>query len=208
LTPWYAFFEAGRAFGRQANPRRVQFQLAVHKPKIAVAPMQGFGMRRVAEPDYLDDVLQREIDEAGVAVLRLPQLRLIGLRGIPDVIVQVRRDHDEKAFVIKPGVDHTLGEEMFAPELLQRVGPQCRGGGIGKVAACFRKIVVARLQFRHGLAHALGLFDFEGDEAVPALAIGIADQGVEGGVIARELWVAPARRMFEEKLRRVSGECR
>ena len=34
-------------------------------------------MFRVAEPDRLDDVFQREIDEADLAVLRVAQLRLI-----------------------------------------------------------------------------------------------------------------------------------
>ena len=203
---WRLHRFAGRALGRQADLRRVQFQLAVDQPEIAVAAMQGVRMRWVAEPDHFDDVFQREIDEAGLAVLRLSQLRLIGLRGILDVIVQVRRDHDEKAFVIKPMVDHALGEEMFAPELLQRVGPERRGGGIGEEAACVREFVVARFQFRHGLAHALGIFDLEGDEAGAALAIGIADQGVEGGVVGRELRVAASGGMFEEKLRRVSGE--
>jgi energy-coupling factor transporter ATP-binding protein EcfA2 len=194
------------ALGRQANPRRVQFQLAVHKPEIAVAPMQGVRMRLVAEPDHLDDVFQREIDEAGLAVLRLPQLRLIGLGGILDVIVQVRRDHDEKAFVIKPGVDHSLGKEMFAPELLQRVSSERRGGGIDEEAACVREVVVAWFQFRHGLAHALGIFDLEGDEAVAAREIRVADQRVEGGVVAGEFRIAAAGRMFEKKLRGVSGE--
>jgi hypothetical protein len=42
---------------------------------------------------------------------------------------------------------------------------------------------VARLQFRHGLAHAFGIFDLERDEAVVALAIGVADQRVEGRVV-------------------------
>src|ERR1700730_10537635 len=95
---------------------------------------------------------------------------------------------------------------MFAPELLQRVGPERRGGGVGKKAARLREFSVARFQFRHGLAHALGIFDLEGDEAVTALAIGIADQGVEGGMIAREFWVAAAGGMFEEKLARGAGE--
>ena len=197
----------GRALG-EADLGRVQFQLAIDQPKITVAPMQGFGMRWVAEPDHLDDVFQRESDEADLAVLRLPQLRLIGLHGVLDVIVQVRRDHDEIAFVIEPGVDHALGEEMFAPELLQRVGPEGRGGGIRKEAACVREFVVAWFQFWHRLAHAFGIFDFEGDEAVAALDIRIADQRVEGGIVGREFWVAASRGMFEKKLRSVSGERR
>ena len=165
-------------------------------------------MRRVAEPDHLDDVFQREIDEADLAVLRLAQLRLIGLGGVLDVVVQGRRDHDEIAFVIEPVVDHALGEEMFAPELLQGVGPERRGGGIGEEAARVREFGVARFQFRHGLAHALGIFDLEGDEAVAALAIRVADQRVEGRVVGREFRVAAAGRMFEEELARGAGEGR
>jgi hypothetical protein len=71
--------------------------------------MQGFRVRRVAEPDRLDDVFQREIGEADLAVLRLAQLRLIGLRGVLDVVVQGRRDRDEIAFVVDPIVDHAFG---------------------------------------------------------------------------------------------------
>ena len=48
--------------------------------------MQGFGMFRVAEPDRLDDVFEREIDEADLAVLGLAQLRLIGLGGVASYI--------------------------------------------------------------------------------------------------------------------------
>jgi hypothetical protein len=96
------------------------------------------------------------------------------------VVVEGRRDRDEMAFVIEPVVDHALGEEMFAPELLQRVGPERRGGGIGKEAARVREFGVARFQFRHGLAHALGKFDLEGDEAVAALAIRIYRDGRAG----------------------------
>jgi hypothetical protein len=81
---------------------------------------------------------------------------------------------------------------MFAPELLQRVGPESRGGGIGKEVAPFREFGVARFQFRHGLAHALGIFDFEGDEAVPPLEIRVAEQRVEGGKVAREFRIAAA----------------
>jgi hypothetical protein len=44
-------------------------------------------VRRVAEPDRLDDVFLGEIDEADLAVLRLAQVRLIGLGGVLDVIV-------------------------------------------------------------------------------------------------------------------------
>ena len=101
------------------------------------------------------------------------------------MVVEGRRDRDEIAFVIEPVVDHALGEEMFAPDLLQWAGPERRGGGIGEEAACLREFGVARFQFRHGLAHALGKFDLEGDEAVAALAIRVADQRVEGGIIAR-----------------------
>jgi hypothetical protein len=90
---------------------------------------------------------------------------------------------------------------MFAPELLQRVGTESRGGGLGKEVARVRELVVARLQFRHGLAHALGIFDLEGDEAVPAMAIRVADQRVEGRVIGCEFWIAAAGRMFEENWR-------
>jgi hypothetical protein len=39
--------------------------------------MQRFRMLIVAEPDYLDDDFQGEIDEADLAVLRLARLRLI-----------------------------------------------------------------------------------------------------------------------------------
>ncbi len=203
---WRLRWFAGRALGREADLRRIQFPLAVHKPEIAVAAMQGFRMRRVAHPDHLDDVFQRESDDTNLAVLRLPQLCLIGLGGILDVMIQVRRDHDEKAFVIKPMVDHALGEEMFAPELLQRVGPESRGGGIGKEAARFREFVVAWFKFRHRLTHAFGIFDFEGDEARAAREIRITDQRVEGRVVGREFWVASSRGVFEEKLRSVSGE--
>jgi Uroporphyrinogen-III synthase HemD len=110
---WFAV----RALGREVNLRRVQLQLAVNEPKITVAAMQGFRMRRVAEPDYLDDVFQRESDEANLAILGLPQLRLIGLRGVLDVIVQVRRDHDEKAFVVEPVVDHALIDALGRNEI-------------------------------------------------------------------------------------------
>jgi hypothetical protein len=168
--------------------------------------MQGFRMFRVAEPDRLDDVFQCQIDEADLAVLRLPQLRLIGLGGVLDVVVQRRRDRDEIAFVMAPVVDHALGEEMFPPELLQRVGPESRDGGSGQEAARVRELVVTRLQLRHGLARALGIFELEGDEAVPALDIGVANQGVEGGVVACEFWIAAPGRMFEEKLARGAGE--
>src|ERR1700736_703425 len=159
--------------------------------------MQGFRMRRVAEPDYLDDVFQREIDEADLAVLRLAQLRLIGLGGVLDVVVQGRRDRDEIAFVVEPVVDYALGEEMFAPELLQRVGPERRGGGLGEEAACVREIGVAPFQIPHGLAHALGIFYLEGDETVTAMEIRVAEQRVEGGKVAREFQIAAAGRMFE-----------
>ena len=196
---------AGRTLGRQAEPRRVKFQLAVDQPEVAVTVMQGFRMCWVAEPDYLDDVFQGEIDEADLAVRRLAQLGMIGLRGILHVVVQGRRDRDEIAFVIEPIVDHALSEEMFAPELLQRVGPE-GGGVIGKEAARVREFGVARLQFRHGLTHAFGIFDFEGDEAVTAADIRITDQGVEGRVVARELRIAAAGGMLEEKLARGAGE--
>jgi hypothetical protein len=63
-----------------------------------------------------------------------------------------------------------------------------------------REFGVARFQFRHELAHALGIFDFEGDEAVPALAIRVADQRVEGSVVARVFRVAATGGMFEEEL--------
>ena len=59
---------------------------------------------------------------------------------------------------LEPGIDHALGEEMFALALLQRVGPERRGGGIGKEAARVREFGVTRFQFRHGLAHAFGIF--------------------------------------------------
>jgi hypothetical protein len=49
-----------------------------------------------------------------------------------NVIVQGWRYRDEIAFVIEPVVDHALGEVMFAPELLQRVAPERRGGGVKK----------------------------------------------------------------------------
>jgi hypothetical protein len=64
-------------------------------------------MRLVAVPDYLDDVFQRDIDEADLAVLRLPQVRLIGLGGVLDVVVQTRRDRDEMTFVIEAVVDQS-----------------------------------------------------------------------------------------------------
>ena len=163
-------------------------------------------MLLVAEPDRLDDVFQREIGEADLAVLRLTQLCVVGIRGVLDVIVQGWRDHDEIAFVVEPVVDHALGEEMFAPELLQRVGPERRGGGVDIEVARVREFGVARLQFRQGLAHAFGIFDLEGDEAVAALAIGVADQRVERRVVARVFWVAAAGRMFEEELARGAGE--
>jgi len=67
---------------------------------------------------------------------------------------------------------------------------------------------VARFQFRHGLAHALGVFDLEGDEAVAALAIGIADQRVKSGIVARVFRIAAAGGMFEEELMRGAGESR
>jgi hypothetical protein len=67
---------------------------------------------------------------------------------------------------------------------------------------------VARFQFRHGLAHVLGKFDLEGDEAVAALAIGVPDQRVEGRVVTRKLQVAAPGRMFEEELARGAGESR
>jgi hypothetical protein len=62
-------------------------------------------------------------------------VRKIGLGGVLDVVVQGRCDRNEIAFVIEPIVNHDLDKEMFAPELLQRVGPEGRGGGIGKEAA-------------------------------------------------------------------------
>src|SRR5208283_6094162 len=105
-------------------------------------------MLRVAEPDHLDDVVEREIDEANLAVFGLPQLRVISLRGVLDVVVQGWRDRDQIAFVIEPIVDHALGEEMFAPKLLQRVGPERRGGGIDKEAARVRELGEAWLLFR------------------------------------------------------------
>jgi hypothetical protein len=67
---------------------------------------------------------------------------------------------------------------------------------------------VAGFQFRHGLAHALGIFDFKGDEAVAPLAIRVADQCVESRVVSREFWVAAAGGMFEEELARGAGEGR
>jgi len=134
------------------------------------------------------------------------QLCVVGLGGVLDVVVQRRRDHDEIAFVVEPIVDHALGEEMFAPELLQRAGPECHGGGIGEEAARGRELGVARFQFRHGLAHALRIFDLEGDEAVAAMAIRVTDQRVESRVVGREFWVAPSGRMFEVELARGAGE--
>jgi hypothetical protein len=83
---------------------------------------------------------------------------------------------------------------MFAPELLWGIDPETRGGGIGKEAARVREFGVARFQFRHGLAHAFGKFDLEGDEAVPPMAIRVADQSVEGGKIGREFRIAAAGR--------------
>ena len=43
----------------------------------------GFRVRRVAELDRLDDVFQREIDEADLAVHRLAQLCVVGIRESP-----------------------------------------------------------------------------------------------------------------------------
>ena len=50
---------------------------------------------------------------------------------------------------------------------------------LAKEAARVRKFIVARFQFRHGLAHALRIFELEGDEAVAAMAIRVTDQGVK-----------------------------
>src|ERR1700730_7513872 len=122
---WFA--SLARAWKGWTKRRRVPFQLAVNQPEVGVTVMQGFRVPRVAEPDRLDDVFQCQIDEADLAVLRLTQLRLIGLGGVLDAVVQGWRDRDEIAFVIEPVVDHALGEEMFSPELLQRVGPERRG---------------------------------------------------------------------------------
>ena len=87
-------------------------------------------------------------------------------------------------------------------------GQASRGGGIGEEAARFRELLVARLQFRHGLAHALGIFELEGDEAVAPLGMRVADQRVKGGVIPREFRIAPSGGMFEKKLARGAGESR
>jgi hypothetical protein len=57
-------------------------------------------------------------------------------------------------------------------------------------------------------SHAFEILDLKGDEAVAALGMRVADQGVEGGVIARIFWVAAAGGMFEEKLARRAGESR
>ena len=73
---------------------------------------------------------------------------------------------------------------------------------VWKEVARVREFGVARLQFRHGLAHALGIFDLKGDEAVAAMDIRVADQRVEGRKIAREFRVAAAGGMFEEELAR------
>jgi hypothetical protein len=83
--------------------------------------MQGFRMRRVAEPDNLDDIFQREIDEADLAVLRLAQVRLVAVRGVVDVIVWGWCDHDEIAFVIEPVVD--AGNSKWGAGNLQTGAP-------------------------------------------------------------------------------------
>jgi hypothetical protein len=44
------------------------------------------------------------------------------------------------------------------------------------LAACVREFGAARFQFRHGLVHAFGIFDLEGDEAVATMEIPVADQ--------------------------------
>jgi hypothetical protein len=84
-----------------------------------------------------------------------------------------------------------LNRATSAFSLIEARGPESRGGGIGKEAARVREFDVARLQFRHGLPHGFGIFDFEGDEAVAALEIRVADQRVEGGVVAGEFRIAP-----------------
>src|ERR1700730_8307199 len=95
VSPRSPVCAAGACLAGLTKRRRVQFQLAVDQPEVAVTVMQGVRVPRVAEPDYLDDVFQREIDEADLAVLRLAQVRKIGLCGVLDVIVQGRRDHDD-----------------------------------------------------------------------------------------------------------------
>ena len=103
---------AGAGVGGLGQCRRVQFQLAVDQPEVAVTVMQGFRVRRVAEPDRLDDVFQCEIGEADLAVLRLAQLRLIGLGSVLDAMVQA-------APSLRDGLRRTArcssrsGEEMF-----------------------------------------------------------------------------------------------
>ena len=54
---------AGACVGGLTKRRRVLLQLAVDQPEVAVTVMQGFRMRWVAEPDYLDDVFQRELEK-------------------------------------------------------------------------------------------------------------------------------------------------
>jgi hypothetical protein len=71
------FAPLAHAWAGYPKRRRVQFQLAVDQPEIAVTVMQGLRMRRVAEPDHLNDVFQRDIDEADLAVLRVAQLCLV-----------------------------------------------------------------------------------------------------------------------------------
>ena len=108
----HRFASLARAWEGLTKRWCVLLQLGVDQPEVAVTVMQGFRMRRIAEPDHLDDVFQREIDEADLAVLRLAQLRLIGLGGVLDVMVQGRRDRDEMAFVVEPVVDHAVGEAL------------------------------------------------------------------------------------------------
>ena len=84
----------------------------VRRSYAATLRQSRFRMRWVAEPDYLDGVFHREIGEADLAVLRPAQLRVVGLGGVLDVVVQGRRNRDEIAFVIEHVVDHALGDEM------------------------------------------------------------------------------------------------
>jgi hypothetical protein len=94
--------------------------------------MEGFRVRRVAAPDHLDDVFECEIDEADLAVLRVAQLRLLGLGGVLDVKVQGRRDRDEIAFVVESGVDHAWARRCSRQNCC-----------IGKEAARLREFGVA-----------------------------------------------------------------
>src|SRR6478736_3429690 len=60
---WRLRWLAGRPLGRQAEPRRVPFQLAVDQPEVAVAAMQGFRVRLALSRSVSMTSSRGQIDE-------------------------------------------------------------------------------------------------------------------------------------------------